>query len=129
MGESAIAICKACGMPMRVMFDDDGNIEKVFAVCKCDRESSDDSVETHESVGGNRSEETQMPDGIDWNSDKIRVMLLDDDRLASYDRAMKSIRREEDMIAVIEELTYFAVGFVLGLVVGGVWAWVWKRTW
>lgn len=75
-----------------------------------------------------------MPDWVDWNwvdwsSDKIRVTLLDDDRLASYDQAMESIRREEDMIAVIEELTYFAAGFALGLVVGGVWAWVWKRTW
>ena len=29
----AIAVCKTCGMPVRVVFDDDGEVAEVFAVC------------------------------------------------------------------------------------------------
>ena len=31
--ESAIVVCETCGMPVRVIFDADGEIEKVLAVC------------------------------------------------------------------------------------------------
>lgn len=33
MAETAMAVCATCGMPVRVDFDDDGEIVKVFAFC------------------------------------------------------------------------------------------------
>jgi len=33
MPDSAIAACETCGMPVRVVFDNDGEISKVLAVC------------------------------------------------------------------------------------------------
>lgn len=33
MNEAAIAVCEKCGMPVRVIFDEDGEISEVFAVC------------------------------------------------------------------------------------------------
>ncbi len=38
MAETAIVLCVHCGTPMRVDFGTDGEIDKVFAVCKCPRE-------------------------------------------------------------------------------------------
>lgn len=29
----ALAVCQTCGMPVRVLFDGSGNVEKVLAVC------------------------------------------------------------------------------------------------
>jgi hypothetical protein len=29
----AISVCKTCGLPVRVKFDDEGNVVKVSAVC------------------------------------------------------------------------------------------------
>lgn len=33
MSDAAIAVCETCGMPVRVIFDEAGEIQKVLAVC------------------------------------------------------------------------------------------------
>ena len=33
MSRTAIAVCRTCDLPIRVVFGEDGEVEKVFAVC------------------------------------------------------------------------------------------------
>lgn len=37
---NAIAVCETCGMPVRVVFDDDGSVVKVLAVCGHPKQSA-----------------------------------------------------------------------------------------
>lgn len=48
MSESAIVTCSTCGTPGRVIFDDDGEIEQAFFVCKCPRPSVDEANKANE---------------------------------------------------------------------------------
>jgi hypothetical protein len=43
MPDTAIAVCETCGMPVRVIFDADGKIEKVLAVCGHVQTQADDN--------------------------------------------------------------------------------------
>lgn len=54
MSESCIALCEECGFPVRVIFRDDGEIEKILAPCghprtKEDVVASDNTIEVHRS--------------------------------------------------------------------------------
>ena len=48
MTKTAIALCETCGTPMRVDFDEDGNLAKVLAVCKCPRPKVVDKLDNTE---------------------------------------------------------------------------------
>lgn len=46
MSRDAIAVCRTCGMPVRVTFSDNGEIEEVFAVCEHVQSPSDERNST-----------------------------------------------------------------------------------